>query len=111
MKFCEILRMLIDERNMTQKKLACDLQMPASTLGGYVQGTSEPDFETLKLIADYFETSTDYLLGYKVSKACMSLEHEVLNVFRMLSPSEQKVYLDQGRAFLKNHSGKNQKTY
>lgn len=107
MKFYEVLRILIDERNLTQKKLANDLHMPASTLGGYVQGTSEPDFETLKMIADYFETSTDYLLGYQGTKEYLSIEDELLSMFRTLSPWEQRVYLEQGKAFLRNHNVKN----
>lgn len=48
MPFCDTLRNLIDERGLTQKQLAQDLEIPVSTLGGYVQGTSEPDFDTLK---------------------------------------------------------------
>ena len=54
MTFSEKLRALLDERELTQKRLAVDLQIPPSTLGGYVQGTSEPDFNTLKLISQYF---------------------------------------------------------
>ena len=53
MPFCDTLRNLIDERGLTQKQLAQDLEIPVSTLGGYVQGTSEPDFETLKLLDVY----------------------------------------------------------
>ena len=45
MAFSEILRTLIDERDLTQKQLAQDLHIPVSTLGGYVQGTSEPDVQ------------------------------------------------------------------
>lgn len=35
--FCDTLRTLIDERGLTQKQLAKDLEIPVSTLGGYVQ--------------------------------------------------------------------------
>ena len=65
MSFCNKLRQLIDERNLTQKQLALNLHIAVSTMGGYVQGTSEPDFQTLKLIAEYFGVSTDYLLNVK----------------------------------------------
>lgn len=49
MLFHEILRLLIEERGSTQKQTAKDLHIPVSTMGGYVQGTSEPDFATLNL--------------------------------------------------------------
>lgn len=48
MNFSEKLRLLIDEENITQKQFANDLNIAPSTIGGYVQGISEPDFETLK---------------------------------------------------------------
>ena len=64
MKFCEILRALIEERGITQKQLAKDLCIAASTIGGYVQGTSVPDFNTLKRLAEYFGISSDYLLQF-----------------------------------------------
>lgn len=48
MKFSEKLRLLIDEFDITQKQFANDLNIAPSTIGGYVQGVSEPDFETLK---------------------------------------------------------------
>ena len=63
MKFNEKLRMLIEEKNITQKQAAIDLNIAPSTMGGYVQGTSEPDFDTLKKILFYFNVSADYLLG------------------------------------------------
>ena len=52
MKFHEILRLLIEERGLTQKQTANDLHIPVSTMGGYVQGTKETDFTTLKLLAE-----------------------------------------------------------
>jgi transcriptional regulator with XRE-family HTH domain len=33
------------------------------TLGGYENGVSEPDAETLKILANYYDVSTDWLLG------------------------------------------------
>ena len=74
MPFCDTLRTLIDERGLTQKQLAKDLEIPVSTLGGYVQGISEPDFETLKLFAKYFNVSADYLLNIKIGNTQTHLE-------------------------------------
>ena len=62
MNFGDILRSLLEERDITQKKLALDLNIAPSTIGGYVQNSSEPDFETLKRLAKYFDVTTDYLI-------------------------------------------------
>ena len=101
MTFAEKLHMLIDEREITQKKLALDLQIPASTLGGYVQGTSEPDFDTLKKFARYFNVSSDYLLDIHDNLTRNRREEELLRIFRTLTPEQQELYLEQGKVFIR----------
>lgn len=101
MTFAEKLHMLIDERDITQKKIALDLQIPASTLGGYVQGTSEPDFDTLKMLAHYFNVSSDYLLDIHDNLTRSRREEELLRLFRTLTPEQQDLYIEQGKAFIR----------
>lgn len=33
------------------------------TLSGYEKGVSEPDFDTIKMLADLYEVSVDFLIG------------------------------------------------
>ena len=101
MTFSEKIRILLDERDMTQKRMASDLQIPASTLGGYVQGTSEPDFETLKRIAQYFKFTADYLLDIPEGQSESNRENELLRIFRSLSVEQQELYLEQGKVFVR----------
>lgn len=101
MTFSDILRLLIEEKGITQKQLAKDLHIAVSTLGGYVQGTSEPDFDTLRRLAKYFEVSVDYLLDFRAGKAVSHKEDDLLRVFRALAPFQQEVYLEQGKAILR----------
>lgn len=107
MIFSDKLRLLIQEHDITQKQLAKDLKIPVSTLGGYVQGTSEPDFQMLKTIAKYFNVSTDYLLDYREDYIKSSKEDDLLRIFRSLSAEQQDLYLEQGKAFLKINSKEN----
>lgn len=100
MKFCDKLRSLIEERNLTQKQVATDLNIAPSTMGGYVQGSSEPDFETLKTIANYFDVSTDYLLNIPDKKSADEMEDELLRVFRSMSMEHKKIYIEQGKVFI-----------
>lgn len=101
MNFCDKLRSLIEERNITQKQVATDLNIAPSTMGGYVQGSSEPDFETLKTIANYFDVSTDYLLNVYEKKSEDVLEDELLRVFRAIEPEYKQIFIEQGKIFLK----------
>ena len=66
--FSETLKALRKERGLTQKELAEKLstsidKIATSTIGMYEQGRREPDFDTLDLLADFFNVDTDFLLG------------------------------------------------
>lgn len=65
MNFNERLRYLIDCEEIKLKDLAPKLCLSASTLSNYAQGIREPDYDTLRRIADYFGVSIDYLLGHE----------------------------------------------
>ncbi|MGB9661917.1 MAG: helix-turn-helix domain-containing protein [Moorellaceae bacterium] len=51
------------ERGLSQYQLANLLGFSRGQISNYEQGTREPDYDTLKKIADFFNVSTDYLLG------------------------------------------------
>jgi len=57
------LRYLRKTLNLTQSELANKLGITRGTYAHYEIGKREPDYETLQKIADFFEVSTDYLLG------------------------------------------------
>lgn len=59
----DILKQLRNEKKITQRELANLLNLSPSTIAMYETGQRKPDFETLQKIADFFDVSTDYLLG------------------------------------------------
>ncbi|MEY9980436.1 helix-turn-helix domain-containing protein [Lysinibacillus sp. RC79] len=63
MNFGTRLTALRKGKKLLQADIASKLGIARATYGAYEQGTRQPDFETLEKIADYFEVSTDYLLG------------------------------------------------
>ncbi len=63
MNFGKILQNLRTERGIFQKELATALHLSVGTVSNYEEGVSSPDLEMLCRIADYFQVSTDYLLG------------------------------------------------
>lgn len=61
--FPAALRALMEERNTSQKDLADHLGKSRQAISLYCNGESAPDLEALVKIAQFFDTSTDYLLG------------------------------------------------
>jgi HTH-type transcriptional regulator, competence development regulator len=51
------------EHKLSQYDLAERLGYSRGKLSNYEQGSRQPDYDTLKKIADFFEVSVDYLLG------------------------------------------------
>ncbi|MDI6604079.1 MAG: helix-turn-helix transcriptional regulator [Thermoanaerobacteraceae bacterium] len=61
--FGERLSQLRKEKGLTQEELAKALNMTRSSLSLYEIGKRDPDTDTLRKIADFFNVSVDYLLG------------------------------------------------
>lgn len=57
------LRELRKEKNLSMKQLAEKFNLSESTISLYERGLHEPEFDTLKKFADYFDVTIDYLLG------------------------------------------------
>ena len=109
MVFGDILRNLIEEKCITQKELGNQLNIAPSAIGNYVRNLREPDYQTLKQIASYFNVSTDYLLDYHCEAVIAEnhREDELLRIFRALSDQQKDFYLAQGKLFLAQSFGEN----
>lgn len=55
--------LLRKQRNMSQYDVANRLGFSRGKLANYEQGTRKPNYETLVHIANFYDVSTDYLLG------------------------------------------------
>ena len=61
--FATNLRELMDERGMNQSTLADYIGVTRQAVSAYSLGISLPDIEKFEKIADFFDVSTEYLLG------------------------------------------------
>ncbi len=61
--FAEKLKKLRTDYNLSQAALAHDLGVAQNTLSNWEKGNREPDLSTIVKIAEYFDVTTDYLLG------------------------------------------------
>lgn len=56
------LKFLREQKGITQLKLAMDLNLNQNSISRYEKGVREADYQTLIMLADYFNVSIDYLL-------------------------------------------------
>ena len=85
------IRTLRKQRKMTQEKLAEALGVTVGAVYKWEAGLSQPELEMLVEIADFFDTSVDALLGYKmqdkrleaaldrIGEYCRSMDPEALS--------------------------------
>jgi HTH-type transcriptional regulator, competence development regulator len=57
------LRRLRLEKKLTQEELGKKINVTKVSISGYENGNRTPDTETLQKLADFFNVTTDYLLG------------------------------------------------
>lgn len=76
--------------NITQEKFSSIIGVGRSTLAMYETNKSEPDFTVLQKIADYFDVSTDYLLGREEKSP--PAQQENLNIPDALKPYQFAFY-------------------
>ena len=94
--------LLRKEKNMSQVALSLKLNVSQKMVSAYENGKSEPGIETLKRLAEIFETSVDYLIGCTdirnpveriYSDELTNTEREIIREVRLLSPDKQKIAL------------------
>lgn len=56
-------KLLRKEHKLKQEDIAIELGVDISTIHRYENDKREPEYAILVKIADFFDTSTDYLLG------------------------------------------------
>ena len=89
------LRTLRENINLMQKEVAASLKINQVTYNRYEKGEREPDNDTLKKIADFFNVSTDYLLGRENTSKPNSIDItpediELLQQIKKASAEKQK---------------------
>ncbi len=67
--FKDMLKYLRNRENLSQAELAQKLGVGKSTISMYEVGKRQPDFETLELIADFFNVDMNFLLGKQILTA------------------------------------------
>ena len=96
---------LLKQKGLTQKQLAKDLNISATTLNGYMKSRRRPDANTVIRLASYFHTTIDYLYGVTsiqepLSVPCNAEELHLVNMYRKMSEDKKLLYIETGEMFL-----------
>lgn len=76
MPFKDMLKHLREERGLSQDELARLTQLSKSTISMYENGNREPKFETLEVIADFFNVDMNTLLDKKQPIMALTQQEE-----------------------------------
>ncbi len=82
------LRSLREHQELSQGEAAQQLGIMQNTYSRYEQGVREPDYATLKKIANFYGVSIDYLLGNED----LSIEDDLTDLENILMNGRYTVY-------------------
>ncbi|AUS87767.1 helix-turn-helix transcriptional regulator [Lysinibacillus capsici] len=106
MKYGEILKRLRTEKGLSQKELTDLLTINRSTYARYETSSTQPDFETLSKLADFYDVSVDYLLGRTENKNALHTQAGITDeAYYNLSAYQKEVidfFLTRENLFFKN---------
>lgn len=108
---------LREEKNLTQQDVANAIKTSRTNIGRWEKGQNEPTANYIISLANFFEVSTDYLLGREddfgnvsIPAPSMSADaQELLRIFESLDPMHREQILEYARYFA-NRSAKAGKT-
>lgn len=98
--FGERLKQLRVNRNLTQDEFGSLFRLAPSTIGTYERGLREPTYETLVKMSDYFNVSTDYLLGKNEDPFTLD-EYKKVNATEISDFLKQQEILFNGKTLTK----------
>ena len=104
MEFSVILRRLRKEREITQTELGKNLNYTPSTISDWENERSEPSIVQLRLVADFFGCTIDYLVGREddfgnitataPSSDLSEDEKKLVTLFRSMNATRRATVLD-----------------
>lgn len=104
--FWDRLKSLCDERNIAPTVLARKIGLSANAASKWKKGAL-PESKTLRLIADFFNVSVDYLIGKTDERKAVAANIDInsnintmINLFKQLSEGRQFDLINIARTFL-----------
>lgn len=89
----ERLRLLREEKEVTQQEVADAVSSAQQNISNYEKGSVEPDCETLIKLADFFDTTVDFILGHSNQRHPVEI-YEALEDLPMEGAREAEVFME-----------------
>lgn len=104
------LKELREERHLTQNDIAKEIKTSQTNIGRWEKELNEPAASFLIRLADFFQCSTDYLLGREDDLGNITIHtekpaplppdtQELVNIYQALSPAHRSQILEYARYF------------
>lgn len=87
------IRYLREERGLKQKELATKFYVEENTWSQYENYVRKPSIDTIKGIAEFFEVSTDYLLGI-TDEIYNSKDKQIIEIIKIYTSLKSEEKLD-----------------
>ena len=85
------LKELRNENNLTQKEIADMLNIARSTYNTYELDKNEISIENLKKLANFYNVTVDYLIGYEPTEHNMSVVNNALKFAQDIGLTDEKI--------------------
>lgn len=109
MQTIQIIVKLLSQKGVSAAKMCNELGFSSGLFYQWKKGPQKPSIEKLTKMAEYFNVSTDYLLGkeQKNKPAAESdeldpLDTKIMELFSKLNPANKKLALAQIEAIIKS---------
>lgn len=90
------LEQLRENNNWNKSKAANILQLHKTTYTSYENGVYEPNIDGLRQIAEFYDTSIDYLVGHEIKKNDYIIPYDINSI------KEAYDFIDNLRCLLKD---------
>lgn len=99
------------DKGLSQQQLAEIIGVSQQSINKYENHNVEPNIETLSLLAEFFDTSVDFIIGRTEIKrkiqevelyALSEDEKKIIDIFRQLEKSDSEIILSLCKRFLKD---------
>ena len=94
------IKMLREKRGLIQELLAVEIGVTQQMLSKYEKDITIIKVDVLKRIAEYFNVTTDYLLGLSDMKRDLSGQIKMNETLDVVPHSKEKLYSDRNRSVL-----------
>lgn len=99
MEYGDVLKNLRNRKGLSQQELADRLKINRSTYARYETSSTQPDYETLKKLAQFHDVTVDYILGVSNEKQPQLTEKDERDIAKRIAALREDLANAEGLSF------------